>query len=167
MEEKTNCLVIKANLMNALLLDFLKHIWWNSAFAIFLGMVYYLVSLFLDLPFNMYTIFYLVAITLLLSVFMISKDLIRVTRTKYLFYARHMEYNYSFIKTETHSINYSQISDIEIKKNVWDRICGVGDLIIHTSNEDLSDDSESDYLRVKDIKNPENIKNQIMSRIHL
>lgn len=169
MKKDKKCLVIKASLFNALLPKFLKHFWLNSGFTLVLGLIYFLISTFFELSFNIFTIFYLVILTLFISTIMISKDLIKILNTKYLFYARHMEYKYSFFVVESHSINYSQITDIEIRTNIWDHMCGVGDLIIQTSNDKLLDKNgvDKDYLRVRDVKNPEHIKNQIMSRIHL
>jgi hypothetical protein len=116
MVENGDCLVIKSSLTNAILLDFLKHCFWNLAFVFFLGMFYYLVSMIYNLSFDVFTIFYLVLITIFLSVIMISKDLVRILNTKYIFYSRHIEHHYSFFREETHSINYSQITDIEVKK---------------------------------------------------
>jgi len=164
--EKKNCLIIKSNLINALLPDFLKHLWYNLAFTLFLGLLYFFIGLFYNWTFDIYTIFYLVGITLFLSFLAISIDLVRISNTKYRFYARHLEYHYSFIKENTHSINYSQISDIEVRKTLWDKLCGVGNLIIHTSNEDFKDPNK-DYLVIKDIRAPDYLKQQIMGRIHL
>ena len=78
-----------------------------------------------------------------------------------------MEYKYSFFREETHSVNYSQITDIEIKKDIFDKVCGTGDLLIHTSNDGLFGDRKNDYLTIRDVSKPDYLKQQIMERVHL
>lgn len=95
----------------------------------------------------------------------VSRDFFNIYFREYRFYSHHIEEKFTFFKEETHSINYKQITDIEVKKDLWDRICGVGNLIIHTGN-DLDSDNDSSLI-IKDIKKPVFIKEQIQERIHL
>ncbi len=135
----SNFLLVKSSLINSILPKFLKHAFYNSAFLVFL--------------------------TLFFSFVKVSRDFFNIYFREYRFYSHHIEEKFTFFKEETHSINYKQITDIEVKKDLWDRICGVGNLIIHTGN-DLDSDNDSSLI-IKDIKKPDFIKEQIQERIHL
>lgn len=163
--ENKEFLLVKSSLFNALIPQFLRHTFYNSSFFVFLYMVYYLFDKILELDYDLEVILLLVFITLLISFLMILRDLINIVFRTYKFYPRRVEYNYKFFKEENHTINYSQITDIQVKKNIWDRICGVGDIIIHTGNDLYHEDKKS--LTIKDIRKPEIIKEQIAKRIHL
>ena len=77
-----------------------------------------------------------------------------------------MDVEFKFFRVENHSVNYSNITDLQVKRNIWDRICGVGDIVIHTSNDDYGD-SETKALILRDVRHVEKIKEEISRKIHL
>jgi membrane protein YdbS with pleckstrin-like domain len=158
-------LEIRSSLINALLPPFMKHVFYNSSFVFLLYLIYWLFDLLFDFPYDFLVILSLVFLTLSISFILILKNVIRIRAKSYKFYAHYMEEHYKLFHEENHTINYKQITDIEVKKNVWDRMCGVGDLIIHTSNDESIDSEKA--LIIKDIRKPELLKKQIIERIHL
>ncbi len=158
-------LEVKSSLINALLPLFLKHVFYNSSFSVFVYLIYWLLDLIFNLDYDVLVILSIVFLTLLISFILILKQVIQIRSNSYKFYAHFLEEHYKLFHEENHTINYKQITDIEVRKDIWDRICGVGDLIIHTGNDEYSDQDKA--MIIKDIKRPEHLKKQIMDRIHL
>ena len=156
----------KSHLFNSLFPDFIKHFFYNLFIFGILYLIYFLINLFYDLPYKFETISILIFLTIFISFIKILKDLIVLLNTKYFLYETHIEKKFKFFKIENHSINYSQITDIQIKINIWDRICKTGDIILHTGNDDYGNSKKSNDLIIKDIKNPQKIKQKIMEKLH-
>lgn len=165
MEHSKDHLTLKAHTLNAILPKFLKHIFYNGLFFLFLYGVYLLVDYSANLDFDSQMILWLVGLTILFSFLKILKDLIIIRATEFNFYSTHVEYKFKFFREENHSINYSHITDIEVKKTLWDRVCGVGDIHIHTGN-DSYDGVNTNDLVLNDIRNPDKVKSEILKKIH-
>lgn len=130
--ENKDVLELKPSLFNLLMPHFLRHLFWNSLFFAFIYCIYYLVKLSSKINYDLEIIFLLVCFTLIFSFIKILSGIIINVCTTYKFYAHYVEYEFKFFKEKIHSVNYSQITDIQVKRTLWDRICGVGDLEIHT-----------------------------------
>lgn len=124
---------------------------------------FYLVNTYgTPVPFlNMTTVLIVTGISLLHAIGLMSKQLIKILFTEFSFYEDHVESHFKFISEKTHSVNYSKITDVEVKKTLWDRICGVGDIVLHTANDGTFKQS----LVLNDIKHPEEIKDKIITMI--
>ncbi len=167
METSKDVIILKPHVINTLLPKFLKHVFWNSGFFVFLYMIYWLVDNFFNVGYNNYeVILFFVFLTIIISFFIILKDVIDVKATEFRFYAHYLEHRYKFFREDNHSINYSSITDIQVKKDIWDVICGVGDVIVHTANDDYDNGSRKSLV-LKNVKNPDKIKSEISKRIHL
>ena len=164
MEKTKHKIVIKGHLINAFLPDFLKHFFWNTLFFLFLYGVYLVAKHFLNLHYDFWLIVGGISFTLIFSIFKIFNDLVKVLNTSYNFYANHFEINYKFFTEKIHSVSYNQITDIQIRKTLWDRMCNVGDIIIHTSNDEYYE-SNMKAVILKDVKDPDIIKEEISRKI--
>ena len=159
-----DALILKSHLINALLPKFLRHIFWNAVIFMGLFVVYLVIDRVFSLGYQNELIFYGIVLTLVFSLIKVTKDLIEIMNTEFRFYAHHVEQSFSFFKQVSHSINYSQITDIHVKKDVWDRLCKVGDVVIHTGNDIYHEGGK--HFTIRDIKYPDKLKEQISQRIH-
>ncbi len=156
---------LKSDILNALLPKFLKHLFWNFIFFLFLYGLYKLIDYSANLNFETEIILSLIFLTVLFSILKITKDLTFIYSTEFNFYSTHLEHKFKFIKEENHSISYSQITDVQVTKTLWDRICNVGDIHIHTGNDEYLAGNKNG-LTLRDIKNPKNIREEIMKKVH-
>lgn len=93
---------------------------------------------------NAYNIFFKIyfIVMALLAIKIIGHVVIQVLQynaIKYTFYNDYLEYSDTFLNQQKKTIIYDNIREIEIRKNVWDRINGYGRIIIYTSAEKLYD----------------------------
>ena len=158
-------IVIKSNIFNALFLEFLKQFFLNLLTFLPLFGIYLLAEYIFDLEYQNIAIFSLLALTLLYSFYKISAHLMKIWMTKYIFTAHHLEERYGWFTIKSHSLNYSQITDIELTMTFWDNLCNVGNLIIHTANDTHVDKKTKASMVLKDIKNPTKLKNDMLNKI--
>ncbi len=157
-------LVLRAHFMNALLPRFLPHLLLNLVnFSLLYLLLQGLQQVFAFAHQNEILLF-CISLTVAFSFFKVAKDVIRVLNTRYKFYDDHVEEHYKFFKEATHSVPYSHVTNIEVTKTVWDRLCGVGNIVIHTGNEEVSGAGSS--VTLYDLRHPEEIKQQIMARVN-
>lgn len=86
--------------------------------------------------------------------------IIQIIQYKYIsynFYEDRIEYKDTFLNQQTKVIKYESIKEIEIRRNIWERINGLGIIIIYTSAEKTSRSG----LVIYAIKNTEEIYNKI------
>lgn len=95
----------------------------------------------------------------------ITKELIIIHSTTFEFYPHRLDVKYKLFNEKIHSVNYINIADIQTQKTIWDRICGVGDVIIHTTNDDYLDEKIKAII-LKDVKHADQIKEEITKIIH-
>lgn len=157
-------LVLRSHAVNALLPEFLKHFFLNLlALAALTAITYLVLPLFnIDFNFNLITIG--IIITIILSILFISKRIISIMFTTFTFHQSYIEKKFQFFIEDSHSVSYDKITDVIIKKNLWDRICGVGDVLLKTANDTTSGSAES-FLVVRDVKNPDDLKQGILLKI--
>lgn len=160
-----NELVIKSNMFNALFLELIKQFFVNFVFFLPLFVIYLVVEYLLELNYQNQAIFSLIFLTLIFSLFKISSKLITIVTTYYIFTPSSMEKATGIISKKSHSLHYSQITDIELSQTLWDRMCNVGDLIIHTANDEYVTKHKKGSLILKDIKKPQQLKRQIIGKI--
>ncbi len=152
---------IKSSPINALLPLFLKHVFWNGLFFLFLLVLYVLVEVVFSLGLLTRVMFYGILGTVLLSLLKMSKDIIRVWCTEFRFYSTYVESRYKFFVERVHSVHYANITDIKIERSLWDRVCGVGDIVFHTAN-DSYERSARKALVVRDVRNPERVRASLL-----
>jgi uncharacterized membrane protein YdbT with pleckstrin-like domain len=157
-------LIMKSHLINAILPKFLKHLFWNGVIFIFLYGIYKLVDYSANYNKDFEVILYGIIITILFSIIKISKDVIIILNSVFYFYDYYLEKKIKLFHEDVHSINYSSILDIKVKKNIWDRMCGVGDILIYTANDEYLD-KKLKAIVLKDIKNPDKIKRELHQKI--
>ncbi|MDA3855475.1 MAG: PH domain-containing protein [Candidatus Woesearchaeota archaeon] len=165
MEKIGNIIIMKSHFINTLMPKFIKHLFWNSIVFLILYGIYYLLDNSAKYDFDTIIILSLIFLTIIFSIIKISKDLIKILNTTYEFHPNHLEVKYKFIKEETHSINYKQITDIKVNKTIWDRICKVGDIEIHTANDSFHNEKTT-ALILKDIRHADKIEDEITRKIH-
>ena len=158
-------IIVKPNLFSALFLEFLKQILVNFFFFLPLLLIYLIIEFFFELAFQAEAIFLLIGLTLLFSFFKISSKLIQLLNTKYIFTPSSIEKQTGIISKSSHSLHYSQITDIELSVELWDRICKVGDLVIHTPNDRYSNSVSKHSMILQNVKKPEQLKNSILKKV--
>lgn len=163
-EENNNELVLKPNIINALLPRFLRHTFWNGFFFLSLYLIYMVLDFYFNFGFNLEMILALIFFTLFFSFIKILKDLVVNLATSYIFYPYSVEMKFDFFIQNSHSASYSHVTDIHVEKTIWDRLCNVGDIVIHTSNDSAHKEGKG-ALVLKDIKNPEKLQQEINKRI--
>lgn len=162
----SNELIIKSNTFNALFLEFLKQLFLNLIFFLPLFLVYLVFEYVLDLDFRNTAILSLIGITLLYSLYKISYELFIIKITKYIFTPYTIEKRSGLFTTTSHSLNYSQITDIELNMTFWDKLCNVGDLIIHTANDSVISKKIKASMVLRDIKNPLKLKQEMLLKVN-
>jgi uncharacterized membrane protein YdbT with pleckstrin-like domain len=165
-QDESKVQVLRASIINALLPKFLKHIFLNGLFFIVLFIIYLAIEHLSPWNLRGQLVFWGITLTVLISFLKISKRLILIYATEYKFHEHNVEKEFSFFIKESHSIAYSKITDIQVIQSIWDRVCGVGDLILHTANEAHHDENVQASIKLSGISNPESIKRQIMQRVH-
>lgn len=106
------------------------------------------------------TIFIFFGVLLLLTVLPMLYSIFVLAFTRYSLFDTHVESEFRFIAIQKKSAVYGKITNITTHMSVWDRICGAGDVYIHTANDDQPD------VVLKYVKNPENIEKLLYSLIH-
>lgn len=158
-------IIIKPNLFSALFIEFMKQLFVNFFFFLPLLLIYLIIEFFLELDFQAEAIFVLLAITLFFSLIKISSKMVELMNTKYVFTPSSIEKQTGFFSKGSHSLHYSQITDIELTVNIWDRICGVGDLVIHTPNDRYSSPDARHSMILEDVKRPSQLKDSILKKV--
>ena len=149
-------LKLKPSLLNALLPLFVKNLLYPSIFVIVAyGIIFLLTTLKIISYSTSSIILYLIIILIVLTISPLIFKLIVLSNTTYHFYKDHISYEFKFFKVTRHSIPYSQITNIESKISLWDRLSSAGDIHLHTSDE------RSENLIIQYIKNPRKIEESI------
>ena len=156
---------LKSNIFNALFLQFIHQIIFNLLWFSPLLLLYFLAEYIFKLEYQNEAIFFVLVLTLLYSILKISKKLFIILITIYNFTSSTIEKQSGFISKQSHSIHYSQITDIELSQTLWDRVCNVGDLVVHTANDGYVDKSIKGSMILKDIKNPKQLKQTMFVRM--
>lgn len=104
----------------------------------------------------------LTIIVLLKLVIHIVFEIMQYSSITYTFYNDHLEYKDSFLNQHKKIMQYCNIKEIEIIRNIFDRIMGYGTIIIHTNAEN----ENSNGLILYSIKNPQEVYKTIDNIIH-
>ena len=160
----------KSSYLNMLFPPFLKQL----IYFIFIYSIFYFTNLFFDTFTNLKNQFWQLDVFLLITpifivlvqIMIVLEKLTPAYYTIFTLYENHIEKKYSFITEKTHSINYSQITDMRIRKNIWDKIYGTGNLIIYTGADNYVSGRRTASLNLKAIKYPNKIRDLINKRIH-
>ncbi|MCX8075297.1 MAG: PH domain-containing protein [Clostridia bacterium] len=103
-----------------------------------------------------------IAILILKAIFNMVIQIIQYNSISYTFYDKYLVYEDSFLNQHIKTIQYANIREIEIRRNIWDRINGFGVIIIYTN-------AENEYkngLVILGLKNPNEVYEKINSIIH-
>lgn len=79
--------------------------------------------------------------------------------SKYIFFKTYVVSEFEFIKVKRYSVPFHQTVKVTSNVSIWDRICGAGDITMHTAEDTLPD------LTLYYIKNPEKIETKIYELI--
>lgn len=164
-KRKDGYVVYKSHAINALLPQFLRHLFWNLIIFAILFAVYSLVDIIFTLDWWTPVLLWGILLVVAFSILKIFRDVLRVVFTEFRFYPQYVERRYKFLREKIHSVRYTNITDIKVERSVWDRVCGVGDLVFHTANEAYGDSSVH-ALVLKDIKHPHTLRDELDRRIH-
>ncbi len=83
----------------------------------------------------------MVVVIVLFVIKTIIHIIVQIIQYKYIsynFYEDRLEYKDTFLNQQTKVIRYESIKEIEIRRNIWERINGVGIIIVYTSAEKSS-----------------------------
>lgn len=72
--------------------------------------------------------------------------------TKYSLTEERLLINTGFLNTEEDEVRLYRILDLKLKRSIWQRMFGVGTIIVNSSDKTLGD------FIIKDIKNPHDVK---------
>ena len=149
-------ITIKPDITNAILPLILKDGTISAIISLALYGVLYLMKFFeLIQATNSQIQGYVLLTFLIIILVTTSVRIFLLLNTSYHFFKSHVTSEIKFFTLKSHSIPYSQISNMRIHISIWDRISNAGDIIIHTA-----DDSED--LFIKYVKNPKLIEKKIL-----
>lgn len=103
----------------------------------------------------------ILVISILILIGLIIDDVITIMCTNYIFEHGHLRYHYKFFHEESHSVQYKQITDVEVRRDIWDRICRTGTLLVHTG----SDNDDKSVMRIRSVKEPDLLHDHIQHLI--
>jgi hypothetical protein len=152
-------MVIRPVIMNAFFPIFLK----NFFFALIFSAILFGISLILEF-FNItimpvaWSIVVFLILALILAVIPLITKIFTLACTKYVFYETNVVKEFRFIILKRKSAIYQRITNVAVDIDLWDRLCGAGDITLHT------DDDDPDIV-LKYIKHPEEIEHKIYSLI--
>lgn len=149
------------NLVTSLLPNFFRNLTASILLAGLIVMIVYGLNLvgITSLPLLLIS-FWLGIGAILLALLPLFLDILIFKNTTYNVYETHITYEYDFITQKKYTAQHNQIVNIRMNVNVWDRLTGCGDIIIHTA-----DDTEND-LRLKHVKNPETVQKTIQDAVN-
>ena len=156
-------LTVRSHFFNALLPGFLKHLFWNSLFFLVFYWLYSVIADFYGVMSTQPILYWGLFFVVIVSLLMMAKEFINVYFSWFTFYDDRVQANFKLFTETTHSVNYAHITNIKVEKNLWDRICGVGDIIIYTSKN--SGDGTPNHFTLSDVKSPEVLKERILKKI--
>jgi uncharacterized membrane protein YdbT with pleckstrin-like domain len=153
---------IKPNLLNAAGPKFLKYL---LAYSLASTTIYYALQT-IQPTFLAYTqtrlITTLTLLTIVISIIVVKRRIIKLHYTKYDFYDTHVVETTGIIGRKRNSIPYKQISKLTNNTNLWDRITNASDITLKSQKHDDSHD-----LTLKSIKNADEIEHKIYKLLKL
>ena len=154
-------LTIKPNILNALLLVFLKYLLKLGLIAFILFLLLLLIRTigFFQISVSI-LILWFVSLVLLFTLLLLSYRMFILSFTTYYFYRTHLTSEFKFLVKKKFSVSYTQITNVTTDVSVWDRICNAGDIIVHTAENQSSD------LTLYYIKDPDKIEHLLYKHAH-
>lgn len=156
-------LSVRSNFFNALIPGFLKHLVMNTLLFLLVYWLFSVIAGFYAITDTRIILYWGLFFVVIVSLLMMTREFVRVYFSWFTFYDDRVQASYKFLSEHSHTINYHHITDVKIKKNVWDRICRVGDVIIYTS-KNSSEGSPSHFI-IADVDHPERLKDKILQKI--
>jgi len=147
----------------------LRSDWFNTLFptiirvfglTVFVSLALYLVSMLLSVfgvGLSLWLFIPVWAMAGLILFGLLIDDVIIILCTKYVFEHGHLRYHWKFLREVSHSVQYGQITDVEVRRDIWDRICKTGTIIIHTG----SDNDEKSIMRIHSVRHPDLVHDHI------
>ena len=154
-------LTIKPNILNALLLVFLKYLLKLGLISFILFLLLLLIRTigFFQIPVSTLIVWF-VGLVLLFTLLLLSYRIFILSFTTYYFYRTHLTSEFKFLVKKKFSVSYTQITNVTTDVSVWDRICNAGDIIVHTAENQSSD------LTLYYIKDPDKIEHLLYKHAH-
>ena len=156
-------LTVRSHFFNALLPGFLKHLVINTVVFLVLYWLFSVVADFYGFVNTQQILYWGIFFVVIVSLLMMTREFINVYFSWFTFYEDRVQANFKFFSQSSHSVNYHHITDVKIEKNLWDRLCGVGNIVIYTSKH-MSDGSPN-HFTLNDVKSPEILKERILRKI--
>ena len=110
---------------------------------------------------NIIYIIIIVALAIAIIVY-VALQVYQYKNTIFTFYDTYMTYEDNFLNQHKKTIQYLNVREVEIRKNVWDRINGYGVIVIYTN----ADNEFNNGLVIFGIKDPDMWYNKIDSLVH-
>ena len=88
---------------------------------------------------------------------------IQYKNISYEFYDTYMEYKDKFLNQQTKILKYSNITEVEVIRNIWERINGLGIIVIYTNAEK----NKRNGLVIYAVKNTNKVYKQIQELINV
>lgn len=142
--------ILKPSLINAFVPSLVKHLLRASPIIIVGYIILYFASL--RTPYNL---FLLSSIFLIVLGVPLVIEMVVLHFTKYYFYRDRVVSEFDFIWLKSHSVPYGGIAEVKVDISLWDKICGAGDVWIHTA------ENKSKDLILKYINSPHKVESAI------
>lgn len=154
-------LILKPNIVNALLPLFIRNLFYSFVIVLLLYGVSFILRFFNIISYSVAVIVsWLFVLLIVLAAVPLLYQIIVLANTRYYFFKTHVISEIEMIYIERHSVNYSQITNIATKISLWDRLSNAGDITLHTGQE------QTPSLILSYIKDPHRIEKAIYHLIH-
>lgn len=154
-------LVLKPNLLNALLPVFAKSLLRSSFITLILFSLFYFLSTIdiVEYP-NESINYFLMSV---LAIFSIGPFLIKIVilkNMKYYFYREYVMSEFELFRLDRHAVPYNQITHVGLDISVWDRLSHAGDIKIFAGQETEAS------LVLHYVSEPKKVENAIFRILH-
>ena len=157
-ESKKELLTLRPSLLNALVPELSKNLFYALIVGVALLLLYFILSFFKVsfLPSSFQKVLLLLAAVVAgLTFAPLLAKLIVLRNTFYHFYVDHVISEFKFFVVRRFSVPYSQIVNMVVEISIWDRLCRAGDIALFTA-----EDKHPDFT-LKYIRNPQKIEQSL------
>ncbi|MFT4249880.1 MAG: PH domain-containing protein [Candidatus Woesearchaeota archaeon] len=144
---------LKPSLINAAGPKFFRYL---VAYSLASTTIYYALTLTNLIPSTPQLIIALALTTILVSIIVVKRRVIKLHYTQYEFYDTHVVEKSGIVRKKRHSMPYKQISKVQNESSLWDRLTNASNILLKSARHD----SEHDLL-LRSIKNADEVEHNI------
>jgi membrane protein YdbS with pleckstrin-like domain len=87
------------------------------------------------------------------------------TRTEYRFFPHKLDYFEGFFTVEEKSINYDNVTEVNLRKGVFQKMYGLGTIVLSTPATGFGNGRARSGIHIADVRNPDRVYQQIKDLI--